>query len=102
MGFFLLFGFSPGFFFERLHCLAASQRHLVAADGMTGPVNRSFVQKEILLLNSCCFSIDILYSCFVFKFVCFSILDRLYDIFNHIFLFFSSFFKKSWVIIQAC
>lgn len=52
------------FFFERFHWLAASQRHLVAADGMTGPVNRSFVQKETFLLN---FSIDILYSCFVFN-----------------------------------
>lgn len=88
MGFFLLFGFSP-VFFERFHWLAASQRHLVAADGMTSPVNRSFVQKETFLLN---FSIDILYSCFVFN-SCVSVFwIGCMIIFNHIFLFFLSFF----------
>lgn len=45
------FCFLNDFFFASCFCLAASQHRLVAADGMTRPVNHSFVQKEIILFQ---------------------------------------------------
>lgn len=76
------FCFLNDFFFASCFCLAASQHRLVATDGMTRPVNHSFVQKEIILFQLVLLLINILYSCYgLFSFVCCSIFYRLYDIF---------------------